>query len=144
MTNHSQGVLRMSFPGSELEQTIGKRPVRWEPAAGSGYGINTSRWQVELADSSSVFVKVALDELAADWLRKEHKVYATVVASYLPELRGWHDASVTFLAIEDLSDAHWPPPWPDHGVGAVLEALAAVHATDPPSGLPPLAEMRES
>ncbi len=133
----------MTFPAPDVAQAVGTQPVRWEPATGSGYGINTARWRVELADGRSVFVKLALDELAAGWLRKEHNVYASVAAPFLPQLQGWHDAAETLLAIEDLSEAHWPPPWPRHGVVAVLTALDQVHATEPPPGLGRLEELRE-
>jgi hypothetical protein len=133
----------MTFPAPDVAQAVGAQPVRWEPASGSGYGINTSRWRVELADGGSVFVKVALDDLAAGWLRQEHNVYASVAAPFIPQLRGWHDAEQTLLAMEDLSDAHWPPPWPQHGVPAVLAALDEVHAAAPPPGLGRLEELRE-
>ncbi len=133
----------MTFPTAEVSQAVGAQPVRWEPASGSGYGINTSRSRVELADGRTVFVKVALDELAAGWLRKEHNVYASVTAPFIPELQGWHDEGETLLAIEDLSDAHWPPPWPSQGVDAVLSALNEIHATPPPPGLGWLEELLE-
>jgi hypothetical protein len=132
------------FPASEVEQAVGSTPLRWEHAARSGYGVNTSRWRVELAEGGTTFVKVALDELAAGWLRNEHDVYASVAAPFIPALRGWHDDEVTLIAIEDLSDAHWPPPWPEDGVRAVLAALDNLHSTQPPSGLPTLEGMRES
>jgi hypothetical protein len=122
---------------------VGADPGRWAPAAGSGYGINTSRWRVELTDGRTVFVKVALDELAAGWLRKEHNVYASLAAPFIPELRGWGDTDVTLLAIEDLSEAHWPPPWPQGGVEAVLATLEEVQATGPPPGLQRLEDLRE-
>ena len=38
--------------------------------------------------------------------------------------------------LEDLSDAHWPPPWRDGDVQAVLDTLDALHAVTPPPGLP--------
>jgi len=133
----------VTFPTAEVSQAVGAQPVRWEPASGSGYGINTSRSRVELADGRTVFVKVALDELAAGWLRKEHNVYASVTAPFIPELQGWHDEGETLLAIEDLSDAHWPPPWPSQGVDAVLSALNEIHATPPPPGLGWLEELLE-
>jgi Phosphotransferase enzyme family len=133
----------VTFPAPEVAQAVGKEPLRWEPAAGSGYGINTSRWRVAFADGGSAFVKVALDEGAAGWLRLEHNVYANVAAPFLPELQGWHDDGVTLLAIDDLSDAHWPPPWPREGVDAVLTALAELHATRPPSGLGSLEDLRD-
>ena len=134
----------MTFPLVEVEQAVGSEPVCWEAPARSGYGINTSRWRVKLADGGSVFVKVALDELAAAWLRKEHNVYSSVAAPFIPQLRGWHDGDVTFLAIEDLSEASWPPPWPEDGVAAVLHSLEDVHATSPPPGLDRLEGMRDS
>lgn len=134
----------MTFPAPDVARAVGEDIVRWDPVAGSGYGINTARWRVELADDRTVFVKIALDDLAAGWLRKEHNVYASVAGSFIPQLRGWHDAEVTLLAIEDLSDAQWPPPWPPRGVEAVLAALEDVHATAPPPGLEPLEDDRDS
>ena len=41
--------------------------------------------------------------------------------------------------LEDLADAHWPPPWRDGDVDAVLAALAEVAATPPTGELPALA-----
>src|SRR5262245_27776782 len=38
------------------------------------------------------------------------------------------------LVLEDLSDARWPPPYPDRGV-ALLETVMQVGATPPPLGL---------
>jgi len=61
---------------------------------------------VQLADGRAAFVKVALDDLAATWLRKEHNVYARVAGSFIPPLLGWRDDESTLLVIEDLSDAH--------------------------------------
>src|SRR5439155_13966912 len=133
----------MTFPGTDVARAVGAEPARWAPAAGSGYGINTSRWRVELTDGRTIFVKVALDDLAAGWLRKEHNVYASVAAPFLPQLRGWHDEEVTLLAIEDLSGAYWPPPWGREGIEAVLTALDELHATRPPPGLEPLEDLSE-
>jgi hypothetical protein len=133
----------VTFPASEVADALGRRPLRWQPHTGSGYGTNTSRWRVELADGGTAFVKVALDDRAVDWLRKEHNVYSSVTAPFLPQLLGWHDDGVTLLAIEDLSGAHWPPPWPGNGIRAVLDTLDEVHATPPPHGLVTLEEQRE-
>ena len=44
------------------------------------------------------------------------------------------------LAIEDLSEAHWPPPWPGGSIEAVLRALDELHAVEPPSGLAAIEE----
>lgn len=135
--------LRQSFPAPEVGAATGATAAHWEPAAGSGYGTNTARWRVELDDGRSAFVKVALDDLAADWLRREHNVYSSVAGPFIPSLLGWHDDGATLIAIEDLSAAHWPPPWPEGGIDAVLGALEAVHATPPPSGLEALENMRD-
>ena len=47
------------------------------------------------------------------------------------------------LVLEDLGDAHWPPPWSPHQVSLVVEALEAVHAMTPPAGLPALESLRD-
>jgi hypothetical protein len=133
----------MTFPAAEAETALGRRPVRWETVVGTGYGTNNRRWIVELEDGATVFVKAALDERAADWLRQEHNVYSSVTARFIPELHGWYDGEVTLLAIDDLSDAEWPPPWSDERVDAVLASLSDLRGTPPPSGLGLAEDLRE-
>ena len=116
--------------------------MRWESVVGGGYARNFARWSVELADDRRVFVKLAIDELAAGWLRDEHAVYSAVAAPFMPTLVGWTDERSTLLVLEDLSAAHWPPPWREGDIDAVLETLELVAATRP-AGLPPLEERRE-
>jgi hypothetical protein len=99
---------------------------------------------VTLADGRGVFVKAALDDLAASWLRKEHNVYANAAGWFIPALVGWRDDDVTLLVIEDLSGGHWPPPWPEGSIPAVFAALDAIQATEPPPGLETLESKRES
>ena len=132
---------RRSFPAAEVAEAAGSRPVRRREIVG-GYTRNARRWLVELEDARSVFVKVALDELAAQWLRDEHRVYSTVHEAYLPAFLGWHDDEVTVLVLEDLSQAHWPPPWGDGHVDAALSALDAIHATPPPPEVKRLEDLR--
>ena len=104
--------LRKSFPGTDVAAAVGAPAVSAEPVAGGGYGTNTAKWRVELADGRRAFVKLALDDGAADWLRAEHRVYAQVDERFLPTLLGWRDAGGrTLLVLEDLAHAHWPPPW---------------------------------
>jgi hypothetical protein len=120
-------------------------PVRWERVRGSGYGTNTAKWSVELDDGRRVFIKLALDELASDWLRDEWRVYSSLSEGFLPEPVAWHDiGETTFLAIEDLAGAYWPPPWPAGHVSLVLETLDEIHAATPPRELPFLADLREA
>jgi len=135
--------LPKSFPAAELEGAAGAAPVDWQPVKSGGYGTNSAHWRVELADGRRAFVKVALDETAAEWLRGEYRVYSTVEAPFLPELVGWHDGEQTLLAIADLSDAYWPPPWTREQIDAVGAALDELHATPPPAGLPLLSDERE-
>jgi hypothetical protein len=60
-------------------------------------------------------------------------------ADYLPQLLGWDDiGQQPILVLEDLSAAYWPPPWDRRQIESVLETLAKVRATPPPSGLPVL------
>src|SRR5207244_532049 len=71
-------------------------------------------------------------------------VYSSVEGPFMPALVGWHDEpGPTFLAIEDLSDADWPPPWSSRRIDAVLAALDDLHATRPPAFLPALEEQRD-
>jgi hypothetical protein len=133
-----------SFPQAELEQATGSVPVRWEAVASRGYGRINAHWRVQLADGRRAFAKVALDELAAGWLRDEHRIYAAVSGSFLPALLGWYDEHTTLLAIEDLGDAFWPPPWTDEQIAAVRTALAKLHAAPPPPGTPALESIRET
>src|SRR5919109_930569 len=54
----------------------------------------------------------------------EHKVYSQVEASFLPELVGWDDdGERPILVLEDLTQGHWPPPWREGDVDAVIDAL---------------------
>jgi aminoglycoside phosphotransferase (APT) family kinase protein len=51
----------------------------------------------------------------------------------MPRLLGFDDdGAVPVLALEDLSDATWPPPWTDALVAAVMRSLDEVHRADPP------------
>jgi len=136
--------LPKSFPKAELAAAVGASPARWKSVRGGGYGTNTAKWSVDLDDGRRVFVKLALDEVAAGWLRSEARVYDALSTSFVPALVAWHDANDdTFLVLEDLTDAHWPPPWSSAQITLVLDTLDAVHAKPPPSGLPLLDDMRE-
>jgi hypothetical protein len=135
--------LPKSFPATEVALATGAGPVRRREVSGGGYATNAAKWRVELEDGREVFVKLALDELAAEWLRDEHRVYAGLQAPFLAELVGWHDGDVTFLVLEDLSGAHWPPPWRHGDIDAVRETLGTVAAAAPPPRLPLLDDWRE-
>jgi hypothetical protein len=90
------------------------------------------------------FVKQALSEEAADWLRKERLVYESVRGAFLPVYFGASDEGETVvLVLEDLADAFWPPPWTAGRIEAVQKALDLVHASRAPDGIPRLEAVRE-
>jgi hypothetical protein len=112
-------------------------PVAWGPVTTGGH-TPARRWVVTLEDGRTAFVKVAADDLTASWLRDEHVTYSVLRgSSFMPAYLGFYDDGAhPVLALEDLSTAEWPPPW-DHGkIGAVLDALDDLHATDPPQDTP--------
>jgi hypothetical protein len=135
--------LRKSFPQAELAVATGAAPVRWELVVGRGYARNTHHWHVELDDGRRAFVKDALDVVAAEWLRAEHCIYHSVDAPFVPGLLGWYDDGTTLIAIEDLTDAHWPPPWTPDQIKAVRAMLGLVASTRPPAGLRRLEGLRD-
>src|SRR6266536_1239161 len=119
----------------EIAQIVGARVVSLEHVEGRGY-THAGRHRAFLDDGRTVFVKSAVDELSAGWLRIEIAVYESVRGSFLAEVHGHaeHDG-LPLLVLEDLGEAHWPPPWRDGDVEAVKDALVEIAATTPPPGL---------
>jgi hypothetical protein len=121
---------------------LGAQVTDSRPALG-GY-TQAERWVVRMADGRSAFVKGAVDEDTAAWLRAEHRIYANVDASFLPELLAWiDDEEHPVLVLDDLSEAIWPPPWTGRQVSRVRETLREVAATAPPPGLDSLTSLRD-
>jgi hypothetical protein len=116
-------------------------PTSWRPVTTGGH-TPARRWVVSLDDGRTAFVKVATDELTASWLRDEHLVYSMLRgAPFMPSYVGFYDdGKRPVLALEDLSDAGWPPPWTSDRVDAVQRCLDEVAATPPPDGLPRAAD----
>lgn len=119
-----------------VERALGWRPTQFRRAAeGRGTSDTAARWIVG-SDTRSAFVKIGATELTAGWTRDEHRNYVTISGPFMPRVLGFDDDGVRpVLALEDLSSASWPPPWTRERVDAVLETLAAVHATPPPTHL---------
>lgn len=113
-----------------------------EEVTGRGY-TPAKRLLVNFEDGSTAFAKVAVNESTAEWLAVEHVVYSQVEGAFLPRFLGYDDAEPALLLLEDLSEAHWPPPWPEGSVAAVLGALEKIAATWPPHGVPPTEIYRE-
>ena len=63
------------------------------------------RWVVALEDGRSVFVKAAVNDLTAGWLRDEHRMYAALEARFMARMLGWADGDRPMLVLEDLSEA---------------------------------------
>jgi hypothetical protein len=111
------------------------------PAIG-GY-TPTERWVVSLADGRSAFVKVAVNDLTGEWLRKEYRMYAELRGPFMAELLAWADEDdLPMLVLEDLSACAWPPPWSDDRIQSTLATLDLVAATPPPSWLPESSDLR--
>jgi hypothetical protein len=108
--------------------------VETRPVVGRGYSL-IDRRSVTLADGRCVFAKLAVTDETAGFLRDEHAVYSRLGASFLPKLLGWDDGDRPLLVIEDLSDAHWPPPWRPGDVEAVTATLAQLRTCTPPDSL---------
>jgi hypothetical protein len=134
-----------AFPLREIAAALGGvQPVAWERVVSGGYGRVSAHWLVSLSDGRMAFVKQALTDEAVCWVRKERLVYESIGASFLPAYLGAHDDRTTLLVLEDLSAAHWPPPWSPEQIDSVLAALAELHATPVPAGIEPLEEQREA
>jgi Phosphotransferase enzyme family len=119
-----------------LTARLGVRPLH--RIHGGGYTL-MEHWLVELEDGTRAFAKVAIDEPTAGYVRDEHRVYSQVQERFLPDFLGWDDdGERPILLLEDLTGAHWPPPWRDGDVTAVFEALDELHGMSPPPGLPSL------
>lgn len=98
---------------------------------------------VELADGRTAFVKAATEPVTAGFIRDEQRVFGALGGPFMPELLALDEDDPPLLVLEDLSGAHWPPPWDDAMIDAVRETLAAVAATRAPEVIPPVAVHRD-
>lgn len=119
----------------EIERIVGLRVVALEHVEGRGY-THAGRHRAFLDDGRTVFVKSAVDELSAGWLRVEIAVYTQLHGSFMPEFHGWAEhEGLPLMVLEDLGNAHWPPPWRQGDIDAVRQALSEISASTPPDGL---------
>ena len=118
-------------------RAIGGTPVAWRRVARGGQTA-AGRWIARLGDGRSAFVKIGWTLDTASWVRDEHLFYAqTRGLPFVPTMVGWDDdGQRPVLALEDMSEAHWPPAWRPGDVDAVLSALSEVASTPPPSDVP--------
>jgi Phosphotransferase enzyme family len=117
-----------------LEEMLGS-PITRREHVPTGY-THMERWRVTTADGRRAFVKDAVDDTSAGWLRAEDRMYRALAgAPYLVGLLAFRDGDRPILALEDVGGDHWPPPWRPGDVEAVLATLEQVAATPPPEGL---------
>jgi Phosphotransferase enzyme family len=125
-----------------LAGLLGSRVVSSEFVECRGF-THAGRHRAVLDDGRSVFVKSAVDELSAGWLRLEHVVYTNVDGPFLPRFVAYDEGEgLPVLVLEDLTDAHWPPPWRSGDVAALRAALVALAETSAPDGLTPIGVWR--
>ncbi len=118
-----------------IERALGWRPTHWALASARTGGATAARLLVS-SGGERAFVKLGTTELTAGWFRREHENYLALAGPFLPRLLGFSDDGIVpVLAIEDLSDATWPPPWDDEKIAQVLDTAALVHAHPIPSHL---------
>lgn len=113
-----------------VEAIVGQRVVAIDEIPGAGGYTPALRRIATLADGSTVFVKAAVDDLTAGWLRTERRSYEALGdARFLARYLGCDD---TLLVLEDLRHAHWPPPWRPGDLDRTLEALENMAHHPPP------------
>jgi hypothetical protein len=124
-----------------LTRAIGEPVARVTPFSGRGY-TPARRMIVELADGTTVFAKQGVNEYTAGELRREHANYLRLSGSFMPRLRGWDDDGgvAPILVLDDLSGAHWPPPWRPDQVRQVLDTITAIGEQSVPDDMPVLDE----
>ena len=119
---------------AKVEVLLRRRIESARPAAG-GY-THAARWIVTLDNGRAAYVKAATDESTARWLHRELAFYESVSAPFLAEVIAVDDSNENpILVLEDLSHAHWPPPWDESSIARAREALDAIAATSPPPHL---------
>lgn len=101
------------------------------------------RWVVR-TDRGSAFLKYAATPQTVHWLRSEQRFYGAVKGEFVARLLAHGDrGDRAWIVIEDLSGAHWPPPWNGARVEAVKRALASLAAHEGLAGFPLLENLRD-
>ena len=90
----------------------------------------------EFSDSTSAFVKIALDPSHRRSLRREIEVYEAFDEPFMLRKLGHVDqADQVALILDNAERATWPPPWNDLQIGAVLEVLDRLRTLFTPNWL---------
>jgi hypothetical protein len=113
---------------ARTERLLGSRPVSWRRGEG-GYSI-AERWTLDLADGRRVFTKMAPNDDQAARVRDEHRHMTLFDEDFRCEVIAFEDGEHPLLILEDLSHAHWPPPWEPGQVERVRSTLERIWAQD--------------
>lgn len=132
-----------------LTRAMSKKPVHW---AVPDCGLSSAhRFSVTFEDGSKVFVKAAVDELTAQWLRTEHLVLSSVRSEVMPDVVGWIDqpGSHPVLLSRDLSDAYWPAShsgvtWREGDFDRLFNSIRALSSCEVPPALAALQNRKAS
>jgi hypothetical protein len=110
-----------------IAQLARKEPAAWRPIA-RGY-TPAERWQLTFADGSTAFAKFGSTPATAQWLRAERAAYGRISGHFMPGFLGYDEhPERPLLLLEDLSAAHWPPPWRTGDVERLLQTLREMAA----------------
>jgi aminoglycoside phosphotransferase len=113
--------------------TTGAPALSWDHVV-AGH-THAEKWRVQLVDGRSVFVKAAEEQTARSQIEREHALLESLGAPFMPTVHGGESGGAwSVLVLEDLTGAHWPPPYVDGGV-ALLEAVARIGGVPPPAAL---------
>jgi hypothetical protein len=118
-----------------VRRATGKRVVSCVPLTRTGGYTRALRALASFADGSTAFLKAATESDTAGWITREIAVYETLGEKpFLPRFYGAAkraESDLPVLVLEDLTGAHWGPPWRDGDIKRVLDTLAAVRACAP-------------
>lgn len=129
-----------------VARATSKRVVSCVPLTRTGGYTRALRALATFADGSTAFLKAATEGDTARWITREIAVYEALGEKpFLPRYYGaakQDGNDMPVLVLEDLTAAHWGPPWRDGDVEKVLDILAAVRRCAPlfPEGFLPSQE----
>ena len=119
-----------------IQSLLGQKLVAWKPIHKGNTPAHCGIAALE--NGETAFVKIATNAPTAAWLHTEHHLYTHLPPGVpRPTLLGWCAQPMPALALTDLSAAHWPPPWSEARIHAVLHTLKTL-STTPVHGLPPI------
>jgi thiamine kinase-like enzyme len=123
---NKEGMVRRDL-ALRIERLIGAKVESYTPVAG---GYTPATRLLCRTTTTSFFAKIGATPLTSQFLRREMQIYNCVSGEFMPQLVAWEDhESAPILVIEDLSAAHWPPPWDERRVDLVLAQIHAMHHT---------------